>query len=494
MFNWQYLRTALVGNMPPVKNLRLSQDERLPDAGLTMGTMIIGRPGAGKTTLLANHIVDYAKRYEDQAIFVLDWSGSVTEIILMLILMEPENIREKLVKRVVFDDLGNPNYVIPMPEFSEQYGSYEEQTQRVSQNLIKLAPELVSNAPYLAGLGLSEIAPQIFRLLTATRNDYNECWQITEAKKLIVDKQLLKDVVKKSGYRVPDAKWFIEKVYSEMKESERELRTYAIIALLGAIEPLSAKARVGYYRPGWNPKDVIERGQIVLIDGARMINQKNTQYYLFTQAYSLIMAEINKRTPADPKDKPVSLVMDEVYSLLSIPGMAEEVGKISPLYRSRKLQLYVVLQSLSQLAKPLDEQIWSLGNKVVFAMENKSEAEKVAYQMCKYNPRSVKLPPVTDTQNPVSEPEHGQDRLIADWIQSFKFRECVISKYMSEKNRDKYIRYIPQTSDVRNAPLGEPLFDLKNRLLKSQGIAVRDALEVINQRVIVPEKTEPPKV
>jgi type IV secretory pathway TraG/TraD family ATPase VirD4 len=61
--------------------------------------------------------------------------------------------------------------------------------------------------------------------------------------------------------------------------------------------------------------------------------------------------------------------------------MAEEVGMLSPLYRSRKLELYVVLQSLSQLAKPLDEQIWSLGNKVVFAIENKNKAEEVAHQL-----------------------------------------------------------------------------------------------------------------
>jgi hypothetical protein len=45
------------------------------------------------------------------------------------------------------------------------------------------------------------------------------------------------------------------------------------------------------------------------------------------------------------------------------------------------LELYVVLQSLSQLAKPLDEQIWSLGNKVVFAIENKNKAEEVAHQL-----------------------------------------------------------------------------------------------------------------
>ena len=65
------------------------------------------------------------------------------------------------------------------------------------------------------------------------------------------------------------------------------------------------------------------------------------------------MQEINKRRPADPNDLPVSLVLDEVYSLLRIPGMADEIASLSPQYRSRKLQLYIVLQELAQVSREL---------------------------------------------------------------------------------------------------------------------------------------------
>ena len=495
MINWPFIRTALMGNVPAIRNMRLSADDVLFDLGLTMGTLIIGRPGTGKTSYLAKHLVEYLKKYRHRSAFVMDWSGSITNTILELIAMEPHEVRESLLGRLVYDELGNPDYVIPLPEFSPLYGSFEEQVQRVSENLVKLAPQLVSGAPFVAGQALKDIGPQMFRLLTAIQDDYDNCWQITEAKRLIVDLPLLKQVVSRYGHRSPEAKWFVEKIYAGLRSNERELRTYALTGILGAVEPLSTRARIGYPRPGWTPKSAIENGQIVLINGERLINQKSTQHYLFTQAYSLIMAEINKRTPGDPNDEPVSLVMDEVYSLLSIPGMAEDVGTIAPLYRSRKLQLYVVLQSLSQLAKPLDQQIWSLGNKVVFGVENKQEAEIIAYQLSNYNPHSTKLPALTSSQNPVSEPEHGQDRQFADCIQRFRFRECFMQRYKSEREREAYLSYIPQTSELNHALLTESVKDMKNRLLRSQGVPVRDALTIINNRKL-PQATNnrPPQL
>lgn len=482
MSGLDFIRTLVTGNMPNVRNLRISVDDNLPDAGLTMGTLIIGRQGTGKTSFLARHIVEYMKRYPKRAIFVLDAQGHVSRMIKELVLMETGEAGQQLQDRLICDTLGDPDYVIPLPEFSEAYGSYEEQVQRVADNLVRLAPELVKGAPFVAGLGLTEIFPQICRVLTAIRNENNECWQVTEVKKLIVDKALLRQAVAKFGNRTPEAKWFIEKVFNELSNHERELRTYAIIALLGAVESFSPRARIGYSRPGWTPKEVIAKGNVVLVDGSSLTNQKLAQHYLFTQAYSLIMAEINKRTPGDPNDEPVSLLMDEVPALLSIPGMAEEVGTLSPRYRSKKVQPYVALQNLSQLAKPLDQQIWSLGNKVVFGMENKEEAEKIAYQLGKYDPQFTKLPASRSYQNPVSEPERGQDRQFADWIHDFKSRECVIQKFPNEQEKAKYILYIPKTSEIKRGILKESVKEFDARKLRIQGVPVKDSLAIINNR------------
>jgi hypothetical protein len=493
MVNWKLIEKILVPGTPNFPGIRsASNEELLPEAG-TMGTLYIGRQGTGKTTSLARHLVEKFEAYPDQAIFVLDWSGSISDAILTLISQRPKEVRDKLLRRLVYDEMGHPEWVIPLPEFSNFYGSStEDQVQRLANNLAKLAPELIKDAPFLAGLGIREIAPQLFRLCTAIGNEYGETWQATEAKRLLKDLPLLKKAISTYGFKVPEAKWYFENAFIPLRESERELRTYALLSLLGAIETPNTKARVGYYRPGWTPREAIKNGLMVIINGARLINQKNTQHYLFTQAYSLIMSEINTRVPGDPKDKPVALVMDEVYSLLSIPGMAEEVGQLSPLYRSRKLQPYIVLQALSQLAPTLREQIWSIGNIVCFAVSNFEEAYELAQQIFVYQPKEVKLGPKTETQQPIIEPDRGQYLQIANDLQRLKHRECILRRYTSEKVLDRHVIWVEKTKDV---PAGEANLDeLKERLLKDRGVRVRDALEVISQRKLTSEQATRPSI
>jgi len=266
--------------------------------------------------------------------------------------------------------------------------------------------------------------------------------------------------------------------------------------MLGVIEPKNIRARIGYYRPGWTPKGAIEKGLIVLVDGSELINQRNTQHYLFTQVYSLIMQEINKRQPGDPNDRPVALVMDEVYSLLAIPGMAEEIGMLSPLYRSRKLELYIVLQALSQLAPNLRRQIWSIGNIVSFAISDFDEAYDLAQQLFKYEGDTIRRAAPTQSSQPILEPDRGQYLKIANQIQRMKHRECIVRRYMSEKQLDRYVRYVAQTKEISNVQPEEQVDDIKERLLKERGVRVKDSLEVINKRklTLAPNKGKPKQV
>jgi hypothetical protein len=483
-------RLIMGDNMPA--NVRESSDDLFPE-GLTMGTLIIGRQGTGKTSSLARHIVDYFLTHPDEAIFVLDWSGPITDNILTLIQQQPKEDREKAVKRLVYDELGNSEIVIPMPEFSDLYGSNEEQVERIVKNLEKSNKDLKERTPVVGGLAI-ENAAHFLRLCSAITNEHGESWQITEVKKLLVDETLLRQALKQFGGKVPEAKYFLEKTFLEKKDNDKQLSIYSLISILGAIEPREMRARFGYYRPGWTPKEAIEKGQMVIINGANLITREKSQHYAFTQAFSLIMQEIKNRNPADPKDHPVSLILDETYGLTGIPGIAKDISELPSQYRSRKLQLYVVLQSLSQLAEPLDEQIWSLGNKVVFAVENKDEAEKIAHQLFKYDPRYQKQPAKSANQNPITEPEGGQDRIIGDWIQNLKFREALMRRFISERQLDPHVRHVEKTRDHPSNPPAEPIYELKERLLKERGVRVREALEVINHRDIQQEVRKAPTV
>jgi hypothetical protein len=492
MIRFRDLLRLLIPDEPPFPNSVRAEYEELPDEGLTMGTLFIGRQGTGKTSSLANHLLDYVIRHPRRAVLVLDASGSISDSLLEFISRREPDVYKDLLERVVYDDLANPEWITAFPEFSQEYGTpFEEQVQRVSANLRRLAPELMKGAPYLAGLSYQEIAPQIFRLITAIQDEHGKNWQITEAKKLLVDLPTLRQAVAKYGHRAPEAAWFFKNVFSKYSKNERELRIYPLLAILGAIESREIRARIGYHRPAWTPKEAIEKGLIVVCDGSRLINRESTQHYLFTQVYSIFLEQINRRRPHNPSDLPVLLVLDETYSILSIPGMGMEISRLAPQYRSRKLKIYIVLQELAQLSLELRPHIWSLGNIVCFALNNFDEAYEMAQQLRAYEPQTIKMPARSDTGQPIVEPDRGQYLTFANQLQNMDSRQCIVRRYLSESERDQYLQYVQKTKD---APTGAPQMtvgEIKEYLLRQRGVRVGEALEVVNQRTLSSHKRPP---
>ena len=476
---------------PAIPNLREGSDDRLHFESLTRGGLIIGRPGSGKTVRSAMWAMEYALTYPDKPVFVLDASGSFTDEFIKMTYQLPESLHELIDKRIVFDRLGDPELVVPFPFFSRSYGiGMEEQIQRVVENFKNLNEELVKLNPILGGIALSEVAPQLYRLISAMAGSDGYSWQITEAKKLLMNPAWLRETCKRFGHKVPEAKWYFENQFlsDSISDHERELRSYSLRSALGAIEPEAIRARVGYHTPAWTPKEAIERGQIVLVSGEALINQERAMGILFTDVYSQILAIINKRTPHDPGEKSVLLVIDEVPMLLEIKGMADEIGKVSPRYRSRKLQIIVIIQMLAQLDDDLRAKIWALGNVACFGIDSHKESYEIAQQLFRYNPKSSKRP--SEGEHSIAEPDRGQYLSLANWIQHLGQRELILKRYIDEGTEERHVQYIERTSERPREPLPEPLGVIKERVLRRHAIPIKDALEVINRRAI---KKEPPQ-
>jgi hypothetical protein len=466
------------GKSPPVR-VNVARDDDLHEASATRGTLILGDPGSGKTRYAAMQIV---KRWTNSPhpVFIFDWSGGITNCILDIISKDKDH--EKLLEKVVLDELGNNEIVISKPENHSAYGlTDEEQTSRWVDNIDNLATFLSETASFVTGVSIREIGKHLFRLLQVIKNENGETWQVTEALDLITDHNMLKRACQMYGqYALPSKRYFERQFLPKdiMPPHEKQLLTTALRTILGTIDGRIPRATLGYYKPGWTPKEADENDLLVLIDAHNMINTPAAQHYLLAQNFSHVMYWINKREVDNPANKLTEINFDETVSILKIPGFAEKLGSVSPLYRSRRVSLMVIIQALWQLDDNLREQIWNLANVICFTVSNLKDAEAVAEQLLNYDPKFVKNYAKTDAQNNTTEPEGGQNRLAADWLQNLKAREFIMRRYISEQQREKGVQYIPKTDDFPMTPSFVSVPEIKKELRRTRGVPIRDSLEV----------------
>lgn len=473
---------------PPIPNTRVGR-QGLYEESTALGQLILGAQGTGKTTYLAESLFESWKQSPGTAIFVLDWSGSISNTLLTLIGMEPWAERERDLRRVVYDELGNREFMVPMPAFSPAYGEdIEVQINREKQSWERLASVLMQNVSLLGGVVYEGLVPAIFHVLTSMGETPWEMWQVSEVGEFVDDRTKLASAFRVYGAKIPQrVREILTRRVINVKSDEEELRTLSLLKIISAIESPYVLPRVGYNQPGYTVREAIDNGYLVLVNGQNLTGQDAVLHYLFTQIYSLFMAEVQLRDPFTRNYPPVKLVLDEVLTFLENPGMAEEIRKISPLYRSRKVQLYIAAQGLWQFDEKLKEAVWNLGNVVAFRILNHLEADITARQLMKYDPQTVKHEPKTELQNPTTEPHLGQYALYAQWLQRLDKRSCVIRKFINEQEQEPFLTYVPQTAEIRWRPLEEPLDSIKRRLLKERGKPVSELMAVINARTL-PEK------
>src|SRR5215207_4791753 len=167
----------------------------LYEAGLSMSTAFVGRQGVGKTYTLAAELVEQMKAHPEQPFFIFDWSGGLIIILFLLILSDPK--RDELLPRLVYDAMGGQTikdkaYVMPMPEFSEEYDPektwlerIEDQVDRVQRVFEALNEELIKRNPTLGGRPIKGLLVNLLLLANAVTDQKGENWQITEASKLL---------------------------------------------------------------------------------------------------------------------------------------------------------------------------------------------------------------------------------------------------------------------------------------------------------------------
>lgn len=482
---------------PPLRNLRASSDDNLHFESLTRGVLISGNPGTGKTVWTGRQLFDYVCQYPYRPLFIFDFSGSLINEFITLIYSLPPFEMATLLNRLVLDIPGHNVWVVPKPFFSPAYGlTLDELVEKATGIFEQLNPELMSQSPMMRR-SITTTAPNIFRLLSAIQDESGTSWQITDAKKLLIDPYeggLLATAVKRFGGKVPEAKWYLEKelLRKNITPTGMEARTTALVSELNVLEPRPLRARYGYAHPTITEQEIIDQGKIYLLSGERLTNQPKAAALVFWEAFSSLRAIINRRSPHDPNDKPILLAIDEVYRLFEIEGMAKAIGEISTYYRSRLFMLIIIIQAYWQLSPTLQESIWNLGTHASFAMDNFNDSYKFGQQMIKYNPKQEKLPPKSSGFQPVIEPDRGQYLTFANWLQNLNARQIVMRRYRNEQEKEPFIHFVEKTQERPKVVLPAPLAEIKESLLQRHSISVSEALKQVNQRSLRPIKKSRP--
>lgn len=467
----------------------------LYEEGLVMSTAFIGRQGVGKTFALANELLEQIKHNKEQSFFIFDWSGGLINTLFMLALSDAK--RDEIIPRLIYDEMGGRNingeaYVMPMPEFSEKFDPekqwlerVEDQADRVQRTFEEINPNLVERNPTLGGRPIKSLLPNLLLLANAIKDDNDSSWQITEVTKLL-NREVRELARKQFGNKVGKANEYFTFSFTGKEKLDNEL-AHALMDVLDVIKSRRIRARVGFPAPGWTPKEAIQKGMIIACDGSGLNNNHKQKDYAFLQLFHLVLDEINKRVPSAPGYHPINWVMDEVYTFTETPSVARILAHLPSEYRSRKLQLFLVIQSFKQLAgeengrKGLEDVFFSFGNMVIFSLLDIDDCFTGVRNLFPFDPQLIKVPARNEGQHDIMENRDEQLAVRAYQLQHLAQRECYVRRFVNEARMDKVI-HIGKTREVRLTADHEDVENLKDELMLKRGIPLLKAEEIISKR------------
>src|SRR5215207_6624418 len=469
----------------------------LHEAGLVMSSVFVGRQGVGKTFALAQELLEHIKANPNQPFFIFDWSGGLINTLFQLVLSDPKS--DEIMPRLVYDAMGGRTingqfYVMPTPEFSEEYDlekpwleRVEDQVDRAQRIFEELNPDLVERNPTLGGRPIKSLLPNLLLLANSVIDAKGDSWQITEATKLL-NNEVRKDALRQFGGRVGKAhEYFIEHFKGDEK-FDKELAD-ALVDVLDILKSRRIRARVGYPDPGWTPNETVRNSLIVACDGSGLTNNHKQKDYAYLQLFHLVLDEINKRVPSAPGYQPINWVMDEVYTFTEIPNVSRMLAHLPSEYRSRKLQLFLVIQSLKQLAgeengkKGLEDVFFSFGNLVVFSLLDIRDCFTMIENLIPFNEQMVKVPARQEGQHDIMENRDEQVAVRAYQLQQLAQRECYVRRFVSEARMDRII-HIGRTRDVHLTATHQDVENLKDNLMLQRAVPLSTIEKMISARRI----------
>jgi hypothetical protein len=389
-------------------------------------------------------------------------------------------------------EIDGKTYIMALPEFSESYDpekpwleGVEDQIDRVQRTFEALYHEEISRNPTMMGRPIKSLLPNILLLVNAIQDKHGHQWQLTEATKLL-NKNIRDNAIANFGGKVGRANEYFKKHFTGEEKFDNDL-AQALADVLDVVKYRRVRARLGYHTPGWTPREAIQKGLVVVCDGSGMVNNHRQKDYEYLRLFHLVLDEIDKRVPSAPQYHPFNWVMDEVYTFNEIPGISRLLIHLPTEKRSRKVQFFLVGQSPKQFAgeekgrKGLEDFVFSFGNLFVFSLLDIDDCVSASRNLFPFDPQSVKVPALTETQHAIMENRDEQVMRHAYQIQRLAHRECFVRRFITEEKMDRII-HVARTPEVHITASYEDVERLKDRLMRERGIELGQALSYINSR------------
>lgn len=373
--------------------LRL-QEVSLSDTARRMPVFVDAGPGSGKSRLLGRGFVwqDFMRHTPG---IVLDPHGVTIDNFLDKLTRLPENVplelRQRLWNRIRYVDMsGGLDYVTPFPLY---YRLGNESLFEIAQRFIDVVGKMDPNLQTASIEGwnaFKHVAGPVGMLLAATGA------QITEAPGILRTPEAwfsrLRNAEEVYGSELVPVTAFLSQ-YTSKKETARPRLTASFLNKVDQFELDPAmRAMFGAQLPGINWQEVVDEGQMVLLD-FRYVHDLERRQFLMMWAYQYLMSFIRHRGPG--RHQPISLIVDELAALFTMSGVvaaqfaADLDEMINQVARNYSLWVTLATQELYQFDERLQKSLLSM-TVIQGRTSDPESAAMLAQRLDRYDPYRVK--------------------------------------------------------------------------------------------------------
>lgn len=370
----------------------------LPDSARSMGIHIMAGKGSGKSRLMGR-VLCWLDFVRGVPLVILDPNGPLIDNFLDKVARLPAAYQKQLWKRVIYVDMSGTTggrdaqgHVVPFPLY---YRLGSESLYEISQRYLdvvrKTDPWLVT-ASVEGWNALWRIGTHSGMLLTALG-----C-QITEADHLLHNSAAWSNRFTQAIGDYPEvapAVDFFTNQYMQWDEKTRERRIDAFInkTAIFSLDP-TMRAKFGASTPGINWDKVVEGGYAVLLDFRHEYDLERRRFkMLWTYNYFM---EFIKHRGAGHRHKPVSLVIDELASLLNAQSLSVNLFSqdldelINVIARNYRIWLTIAHQEMFQLDEKTQKTLMTMGTQIFGSTSDMDAALSLARQFFRIDPLKVK--------------------------------------------------------------------------------------------------------